>query len=333
MSTLIMDGFDNYNVQTDLWDFAGTDCGIDLTGTHSRTGVGCLQVQSAAFGPRTYFAHMTHLLACIAWDCSQGGECMRFLNTDNVGAGPSMVIEVLGDGSLRFVSDGGVIMGPTAPGLVVFNSYNSIAIEINGFGVLNGVLDCWVNGVHVFNGTGRTGELTHPYCNGWQLMGPGGIPAHCYIDDVYLLDCTVGTNVTFLGALKLYTIVPTANAAPVQWTPLAGQNFQNVNEVPPDGDTSYNSSATVGQVDQYLYPLTGVPANSQIFMVAHELDMRVDAGSRSVASDFNGIVSPAAAALTNGYHIYQTPYDVNPGTSAQFVAGDFPVNAGPVVTA
>jgi hypothetical protein len=226
-------------------------------------------------------------------------------------------------------------LATSVPGLVTFNSYNAIAIrvlmDING----NGIVQVWCNGVRVINATGLLtyGGAGLNYINMVELMGPGGNGFTCYHDDVYVLDVSAAPNNTYLGALRLYALPPTANGAPVAWTPLAGANWSEVNEVPPDGDTSYNSSGNVGDIDQYLYPLTGPPANSSIKFVQHELDMEVDSGSRSVASDVAGVVNAAATALTNGYHIYPTPYDTNPATGVAWVAGDFPLNAGPKVTA
>lgn len=328
------DGFDNYSTITDFWDGSGTDCTIRLNTGQSRTGIGCLQINSAGFGPSKNFAHKTDLLSCLSWNSNITGTCMRFMQTDNFG--PNVNVVVNADGSITFTNGNlGIFLGQTAAGLVTFNSYNSIAVRVTNFSPTNGQIQCWVNGVKVFNQTGLNTayDPAHQYCNQIQLMGPGGIPV-CFIDDFYLLDCSTGPDNDFLGALKLYALAPTANATPLQFTPNPGPpNWSNVSEVPPDGDTTYNSSSTVGQTDQYVYPLTGVPANSTIFFVQHELDMEVDSGSRSVGSVIGNTAAQGAVALTNGYHIYPTPYDTNPVTGVQFVPADFPINAGPKVTA
>lgn len=326
------DSFDNYSTIVDRWDQDGQDCTIRLNTGAARTGIGCLQINSAATGPAKDFAHMTDLLCCIAWNSDRAGVCMRFMQTDNFG--PNVNVIVNNDGSITFTNGNlSIFLGQTAPGLVVFNSYVSIAVRVTNFTAATGRIRCRVNGVQVFDQSGLNTayDPAHPYCNRIQLMGPGGIPV-CFIDDYYLLDCSTPPDDDFLGALKLYSEPPTADQS-VSWTPTPGApNFGNVNEVPPDGDTSFNASATVGQVDQYVYPLTGVPANSTIFFVQHELDMKVDSGSRSVGSVINGTPVEGAVALTNGYHIYCIPYDTNPSTGVQFAPADFPVNAGPKVT-
>ena len=330
---LFCDGFDNYLLQTNLWDFAGTDCEIRLNTGEARTGIGCIRFNSAAFGPRRSLGHMTHLLGCVAWNSSGPGECMRF-NTvvSGVTNGPCVKVAINADRSISFFPQVGPPLGTTAIGIVAFNTYNSIAVEVENFTTNTGIITCWVNGVQVFHASGlhTVGDPTVPFCNEWQIMGPGGLP-NCFADDVYLLDCTTAPNNAFLGALRLYALPPTANVS-VSWIPLSGTNWSQVNEVPPDGDASYVSSGNVGDVDQYSYPLTGPPVGSTLLFVQHELDMQVDTGSRSVASDVGGVVS-AGIALSNGYHIYPFPYDTNPATGVAFAAADFPLAAGPKVTA
>lgn len=333
------DGFDNYSTISDFWDNPGIDCSIRLTTTGARTGIGFLTINSAAFGPIKTIPHNTNPLFAINWNSNASGFCMGFMNFDaDVGENATLLkLSVLTDGNVQVNSGtyGGSqpLLGRTfTPGLVIFNQYNSLAMQAT-IG-LNGTVNVWVNGAQVLaltnvdtrhmNNTGLN------YINGVQLMGPGGTP-NCSIDDVYCLDCSVGPNTTFLGALRLYALAPVANAA-VQWTPLASTNWFEVSEVPPDGDTSYNSSGTVGQQDQYVYPLTGVPLGSAIKFVQHELDMRVDSGSRSVASVAGGIVSASAAPLSTGYHIYPFPYDTNPVTGVAWAMSDFPFNFGPGVT-
>lgn len=331
MAELFADAFDSYSTIGDFWDFAGLDCSIRLNTGQARTGIGCLQINSASLGPRKTFGHMTHLLACTAWNSDVAGLVFQFWMMDD----PSVNVRVIvqGDRSISFWnSDTGPLLGASAPGVVTLGTYNSIAVEIENFTTFTGIITCWINGVQVFHATGLNTAHTAGkfFCNAIQLCGPGGIP-NCFHDDFYILDCSTAPNTTFLGALKLYALPPTANAS-VAWTPLAGSNWSEVNEVPPDGDTSYVSSPNIGDVDQYVYPLTGPPANSAILFAQHNLDMRVDSGARSVASDVAGI--PAGGiALSNGYHIYPTPYDVNPATGVAFVAADFPLNAGPKVTA
>ena len=118
-------------------------------------------------------------------------------------------------------------------------------------------------------------------------------------------------------------VVPTSNFN-VQFTPNAGTNWSNVNEIPPDGDTSYNSSNTVGATDVFVCnppTLTGViPAVKVNFRARKD-----DAGVRELAP----IIRPgttnhqgAAIEITSNYfnrgHMWQT----NPDTGQAWNPGD-----------
>ena len=72
------------------------------------------------------------------------------------------------------------------------------------------------------------------------------------IDDLYLCDATGAVNNTFLGDVRVQTLLPTAAGSSTQLTPTGSvNNWQNVDDVP-DSTTTYNSSSTVGQRDTYL---------------------------------------------------------------------------------
>jgi len=338
MSCIFGDGFDNYSVISDVYEFTGSDNSIRLNTGQSRTGIGCLQINSAAFGPTKTFTGIPHVLGCTNWNCNTGGQVLAFSNfLADVGQNAwCVVVAVNLDGSIsitRGPSASFAVLGTTVANLYHFNTYNNIACEV----VISpsaGVVNLWVNGalkLALTNvNTGHANQGVANICDGIQLMAPGGIPT-CFHDDFYILDCGSTPNNTFLGALKLYTLAPTANAS-VTWTPNAGTNWSNVSEIPPDGDTSFNSSSTVNQVDQYVYPATGVPAGSSIFFVLHDQDLKIGAaGSRSVGSVINGGAPVNSQALTSNYHIYQTSRDTSDGIN-QWTLGNFPLNAGPQVT-
>lgn len=88
-----------------------------------------------------------------------------------------------------------------------------------------------------------------------MFSSPGhGVNANPYskvaFDDLFLAinECTN------LGETELYLINPDGDVQK-QWTPLTGtDNFEMVNDTSTDGDSTYNSSDTVGQIDKFSYP-------------------------------------------------------------------------------
>jgi hypothetical protein len=301
-----------------------------------------VHIRSAAFGPAKIIPQTQEVLVSSAWYSSNSGNVF-FIGNEGV-PGPStqqgacVELVCLGDGSLRArqgVSRGNGTLGTSAPGIITFNTYNQVALQCTV--ALAGTVKVWCNGVLVLNLVGVDTRNAHnfarTYIDAVQLMAPGGTPT-CFHDDVFVLDCTVAPNNSFPGGFpRIYAAAPFADGAPIQWTPLGGgTHFSEVDEIPPDGDTSYVSSATVGQRDQYQYNATGVPASAQILAVQHNLDMKVDSGARTVASAANGIAA-TGDAITANYHDYTTPWDTNPATGLQWQGADFPAQFGPEVTA
>lgn len=332
------DSFDNYNALAEYWSSSGSSSTIQLNTGNARTGIGCLQL--TGFGPVRNIGHVTHLLGVTNWHSDAYGAVMAFNNTDaDVGFNSQIIaVNVVPDGNIQIfrhpAGGGGEIARTAIPNLVKLNSYVNIACEVT-YSATNGIVKVWVNGMLVIDLAGQNtafpGRPDVTNYNAIQLMAPGGLPT-TFHDDCYFADCSTGPNVTFLGALRLYSLPPTANAG-VSWTPLTGQNWSEVNEVPPDGDTSYNSSGTPGQQDQYLYPNNVIPPNSFIPFLYHSLDLKTDGEARSVASVVEGSVNAASIGLTADYFIYPAFYDLNPSTGNPFDLTEFPLTAGPKLTA
>ena len=341
---LFADGFDHYNVITDKWDYPGLSCHIEHGAGAPRTGIGCLQIDSSYFGPIKTFQGTQHVLVATNWYSNLPANVFQFANFDVVppwlapNGGWCLTLGVLGNGDVAVYNQIlAFIAKANMPGLVTFNQYNSIAMAAR-FSLANGTVDVWVNGAHVLALTGVGPQIVFgsyaygQYVNAFELLGPGGNAFTCYHDDVYLLDLGTPPNDSFLGALRIYALPPTDEGV-VDFTPLVAPNWSEVNEIPPDGNTSYVSSPNPGDTDQYVYPLAGPPPASSLLFAEHDLDMEVDSGSRTVGSVVNGAVVEGAQALPAGYHIYGTPYDVNPATGVAFAVADFPIQAGPQVTA
>lgn len=111
------------------------------------------------------------------------------------------------------------------------------------------------------------------------------------LDDVFVWDTTAAEHaadpIDFVGDATVEGVLPDADGTPVQWTPSAGSNFQNVDDpanVGPDdaGAGGFNESDTVGQIDDYsmadLANSTGTIIGVQL-SVQLALDV---AGSRTV---------------------------------------------------
>jgi hypothetical protein len=149
------------------------------------------------------------------------------------------------------------------------------------------------------------------------------------IDDYYICDGSGTTNNTFLGNQKVVTYMPSAAGRVTQFTPEGeSANYECVDEIPSDGDTTYVQSQTPGNVDCYDLALisgqtapTGAIAGVKVTSVA-----RIDnAGSRTLESGIGNGTSESygnAVGLSGSYVSYPSFFAENPFTSAPFAPGD-----------
>lgn len=341
MALIFADGWDNYTDIQSNWTHSDANAMIDLSGTKSRTGIGCLLLTAAS--TQTLNINATQkLIAGTAYYTDAVGtqEILRF--TDGVTA-PLTTYScrcwVTAAGEMQITTDSGGaarILATSAAGLFHFNSYNYVEVKAYAdHGGTNGSVEVQLNGALVISATGIRFNFNNVGSTSFaqfSILCSGGLP-DCRHDDTYLIDWTnPGPNDNFLGPIGVYTGLPTADAA-VAWTPNVGvENFANVDEVPPDGDTTYNFDDVVGDTDQYIYPLTSVPANAQIFAVQDNMLLRTDSGARGVTSVVGGVQSTTDVALTAQYLFYRWQFDVNPDSGQGWQPSSFPIAAGPKVT-
>lgn len=118
-------------------------------------------------------------------------------------------------------------------------------------------------------------------------------------------------------------VVPTSNDS-IAFTPNAGTNWSNVNEIPPNDDTSYNYSNTVGATDVFVCApptLTGVIRAVKVNFRAR----KDDAGVRELAP----IIRPtttnyqgSAIEIASNYFSRGVVWEINPDTGLPWNPGD-----------
>jgi hypothetical protein len=145
------------------------------------------------------------------------------------------------------------------------------------------------------------------------------------IDDLYICDGTGMVNNTFLGDVRVQSLVPTGVGSSTQLTPTgSANNYANVNEVPYSSAT-YNASSTVGQRDTYaLSDLVGnTTAIFGIQSVAHM--QKNDAGTANAKIALKSGASvyyDATQSLGASTAAYVQLRETDPATSAAWTVGN-----------
>ena len=145
-------------------------------------------------------------------------------------------------------------------------------------------------------------------------------------DDLTICDGTGPSHNTYLGDMRVDTVVPKANGTTTDFTPASGtQNWENLDDIPPDDDTTTNTSTTLGARDSFL--MADLPAlNSPISGVQLTVSARKDdAGTRQVGifarvggTDYDGTTAAPGTAFQMIRHVWAQ----NPSTLADWTTED-----------
>lgn len=134
---------------------------------------------------------------------------------------------------------------------------------------------------------------------------------------------------TPLGDRAVSWLPPTSDGADTDWTPLTGtDHFAMVDESPPDGDTSYNSSSTATDKDSYGMTDLAASVASVDAVVWKGSFEKTDAGTRAVkpllvisSTEYEGTAQNLGTSYQQLYQVYNT----SPATSSAFTVSE--VNA------
>lgn len=198
---------------------------------------------------------------------------------------------------------------------VINGSTGSVTVHVNG------VNACTVTGVNTnFAGANAWWDSFGIRCN--NINGNPTIN----IDDLYYCDTTTGAGLTpcntFLGDCRVQTLFATGNDA-VQWTPLAGSNWQEIAETAMDADTSYNYSSTPGQQDTLDFGALAGTITTIFGIQLTYAARKDDAGARSVKSIVK-IAGTSYAGATyslpdTNYAYFTDQWILNPDTGLNWV--------------
>lgn len=209
------------------------------------------------------------------------------------------------------------------PGVFKVNSWYDLEISAT-IADVGGTCEVKFNGVSVINYTGDTKNAgTNTTIDAVGICANGNFNA--YFDDMYVCNDTGAAPYnTFLGDVRINTLVPIAAGSSTQFTPSTGANYTTVDELPYSA-SDYVSSGTVGNRDTYT--MSDLPASTGTILAVQTnvIARKNDAGSISAkdtlvtaATNYYGstvIMGPSDQSLT-------TLYTTNPNTGLSWTQAD-----------
>lgn len=332
MALIFTDSFDHYSnsyIQakwTSVFNFGTGNQGLQLNNTRQRTGTQCAGITgNGAFKTIKNFTTVT--VGCaVNLDAYGGGVSINHVGTPQVlwGVQSDGTIEVL-NGPAGF--NPGSVLGRTDPSVAltlgryyyveiqafINQSSGTVVIRINGQVVLS------VSGVNTSPGGDNVADVV-------QLTGPGG-NAFMYFDDLYVTDDSGTANTGFLGDVQIGLIMPAAAGDFSQWTPVpGGVNYTLVNEIPPDGDTTYVAAVmpSMGPAPTDTYFFQTVSPDIVILAIqTNIIAKKDDVGNRALSlvtrfGGTNAVADSGGRFVNETYLDYLNQQDVNPLTTLQW---------------
>ena len=186
-----------------------------------------------------------------------------------------------------------------------------------------GVAIVRVNGTEVLNLSAVDTKNTANATADTVRFGAGGGVA-LDLDDIY-----INNDGAFYGDMKVECLRPDGAGTTTQWTPSAGSNYQNVDDVGDhDVDATYNYTSSAGNIDLYtlsnLSVATGTIKGVQVCTTARKDDANarnIRRVLRSGGTNYEGTDIPLASTYVQYTEILET----DPATAAAWTIAN--VNA------
>lgn len=317
MALLFVDGFTHYSTLTDKWDYInGTPV---ITSSQGRFQGNCMTFDSSEYVRKYFQPGMREVVVGFAFRfTSSVSASAPFVTFASITGGNHCYLtwnSTLTSSNFSVNNGAGSIFGTTSSSWTV-NEWRYVEFRAK-VGQTSGSYELRVDGVTELSGTNvdfYNASLELIEMISFGIQGSSGTVQMC---DLYICDTTGSTANDFLGVMTVETIRPTADGANVDFTPLSSTNASNIDDTTPDGDSTYNSSATAGDYDSFttgnLAVGGGVVQGLQTVVRARKTGVafrEISDTIRTNSLDFDG----DNHALPQSYKAIRTLHAVNPDT-------------------
>lgn len=222
-------------------------------------------------------ANYDHVLIGTAFRTSAYSAVTDFIDLDS-----GVATTAAGNWNFAFDSTGHIVIRrgttviATGTTILALNQWYYLEFKMLLATTAVGSYEVRINGVTELGPTSSV-TTSNGTVNALRFSSPGGGSQD--FDDLVVQDWSV-SGVDFLGDVSVAALLPNGAGNYTQFTPSTGSNWQNVDDATPNGDTDYNSSATVGDKDSFA--MTNLPVNGTPYMVQVLSEFRKDdAGSHT----------------------------------------------------
>lgn len=211
-------------------------------------------------------------------------------------------LSVTNTGALQFVRSSTTTIGSASSGgIIVAGVWNFIEMLVTISNTV-GVVQAWLNGIQVINSSGVNNRSSAN--NSSNQIGLGeynnnGTGSPFLFDDLYCFDTGGSVLNSVAGDSRFVVSMASASGSFAQFTPVgAPANWDCVNEIPPDDDTTYVADGTIGDRDSYDFESQTFTGNA-IMVVPWVRARKDDAGAHTIELSLrNGGVDAFSSAIS-----------------------------------
>lgn len=349
MAIIWMDSFDNYGTGTDAtptptgvvgrrYSVIGEETRMDTK--PGRLGGNALQLEfdnTCFLSPGGLTINATMILGvAIRFDAFPGSsqQFIAFYDLTTLG----MNLRIKSDGEIEVRRGTTVLETTTSAGLTTGAWYH-IEFKVVCANSPSGSYEVRVGGVNVASDTGLDTQAgSNAFHTTFRLTGTSvSDTSAVQFDDLYVCDGSGSVNNDFLGNMRVVTIRPNAVGDDSDWTPTAGDNYENVDESVADDDSTYVESDTPGDTDLYDFedPSSFVTEIKGVMIVtdcrntdALDFDIHLVAKSGSTQSDGTAQAVGSTDYVTRTRILEDNPDTTDPWEPVELAAAQFGVKVG-----
>jgi hypothetical protein len=222
------------------------------------------------------------------------------------------------DGAIGFYTGASAVLIGSSEPVLQTGSWSHVEAKIVSHET-SGSVEVRVNGITVLAFEDlNLGSGIAAVVFGNPQAGSGGGSFNWHIDDIVTWDDQGDYNNDFIGPARVATLFPAADTAQADWIPVGETDgYACINNVPPDGDTTYISAEDAGDISEFelstLPPETEVIAGVYIPVMGRLEDAGV--GQIQVSLVSNSEVSEGPdIPLTTAFTYWGAVHEVDPDT-------------------
>ncbi len=259
---VFIDGFDHYSdaAATPKWDASSTfvtQTGVRVLGYGRAANCGSLL--PALYGVKTLASPAAAFVAGFHFQCVSASNENPVLFAVVDDASTQIQFRYNTQTEKVTILRGSTVVA-TSVGTLPKNAWAwcSVKVVVNG---TTGVAELYVNGTSFVTFAGDTAESANNYANKFQI-GSGASNVNLYYDNFVIAWDEAAPLNDHVSEGRVYFGVPASDGDTTSFAPSTGSdNYAVVDEIPPNGDTDYNSSATPGAKDLFgMTAFTGISA-------------------------------------------------------------------------